>query len=47
MNAQDDNLRTPLMNAAEKGHHQVIRTLLKAGALVEMRVGFFPLFPQP
>lgn len=38
IHAQDKNLRTPMMCAAENGHIDIVRFLLNAGAKVEDRV---------
>ena len=36
--AIDDDLRTPLMNAAEQGHVEIMKLLIKCGAHVQMKV---------
>ena len=38
MNAYDNQLRTPLMEAVEKGHMTIVEVLLKAGAVADHKV---------
>jgi len=38
VNAYDNQLRTPLMEAVEKGHMTIVEVLLKAGAVADHKV---------
>ncbi len=37
-NVYDSDLRTPLMNCAEKGHAEIAQFLVKVGAVLDIKV---------